>query len=183
MDWKTGSYLDSTTTVWTNPNGNPKDNQGYYTQDRKFYNDYMDHANDMWDKFYAMDPIQQDAEKWSNWEEMHENVWWFDTAGCWSGNFIGAVNSVVIAPDASTNAQLAFDPTKTYNTQTATDASPALNAPSDSGSAFGTNWGGWYIGAQYSTASPSKDYNNDKAYNKLVAPKDASGPYQRNWEN
>ena len=31
MDWKTGSYKDGATTIWTNPNGNPKDNVGYYT--------------------------------------------------------------------------------------------------------------------------------------------------------
>lgn len=136
----------------------------------------------MWDEFYAKNPVQRDADNWNNWAEMHEGVNWFDTAACWSGPFIGAVNSVVITPDASTNPQFNFDPSKTYNDTPASDANPALNGINDSGSAFGTTWGGWYIGAEYSKGSPSEDYDNVDAYNKLSAPKDAAGPYQRNWK-
>ena len=103
MNWKTGSYTEGRSTVWTNPNGNPKDNVGYYTQTRKFYDEYKDHWNQYWDEHYAKDPIQEDEDKWNNWAEMHEDVLWFDTAACWAGPFIGQVNSVVISPDLGTN--------------------------------------------------------------------------------
>ena len=42
MNWKTTSYQDNGQTIYVNPNGNPKDNSGYYTQSRKFYNDWKD---------------------------------------------------------------------------------------------------------------------------------------------
>jgi len=63
----------------------------------------------------------------------------------------------------------------------APDANSALNAKNDGSSAFGNFWNGWYTGANYATSSPSTDYDNQKAYNKLVAPKDENGPFQRNW--
>ena len=31
--------------------------------------------------------------RWNEWETMHDNVLWFDTAGCLDGGFIGEVNS------------------------------------------------------------------------------------------
>ena len=30
--------------------------------------------------------------RWNEWETMHDNVLWFDTAGCLTGGFIGEVN-------------------------------------------------------------------------------------------
>ena len=183
QNWKTGSYSDTGNTVFTNPNGNPKDNDGYYVQDRKFYNDYMDKYNNFWDEYYAKSPIDRDAEAYDNWADMHEGVQWFDTAACFKGAFIGQVNSVVIAPDATLNPQYETDLRNPPTLPTApSDANSALNAPNESGSPFGTFWGGWYIGANYSNQSPNKDFNNDPAYNKLVAPKDPNGPYQANWK-
>ena len=68
----------------------------------------------------------------------------------------------------------------------AADANQSLdapNAPKDEGGApFGTFWGGWYTGANYSNQSPNKDYAGDPAYNKLVQPKDTNGPFQRTWK-
>ena len=113
---------------------------------------------------------------------MHKDVLWFDTAACWSGKFIGEVNSVTVTPDASVNIQYPTDPSKTYTANPASDANPALNGVIDASGAVGTFVGGWYTGANYSDQSPSKDYNNDPAYNKLVAPKDANGPFQTNWK-
>jgi hypothetical protein len=37
MNWKTESYKNNDKDVYVNPNGNPYDNSGIYTQDRKFY--------------------------------------------------------------------------------------------------------------------------------------------------
>jgi hypothetical protein len=181
-NWKTDSYSDSGTTVYTNPNGNPKDNQGYYTQDRKFYNDYMDEYNNYWADYYSKSPIDRDADEYSNWADMHKDVMWFDTAACWKGKYIGQVNDVVITPDLGTNPQYETDlrnPPTIPNA--ATDANAALNGKGEAG-AFGQAWAGWYTGANYSNQSPEKDFNNDPAYNKLVAPKDSNGPYQINWE-
>ena len=115
---------------------------------------------------------------------MHKDVLWFDTAACWKGGFIGQANKVTIVPDASVNAQLASDPTKTYTTPTAvTGASSAYNGKGPDGAAFGTTWGGWYIGAAYEDkTAANNDYDNKKAWNNLGAQKDTSGPYQRNWE-
>lgn len=70
--------------------------------------------NNVWDDFYALDPIKRDADNYANWEDMHTDVMWFDTAACWAGPFIGNVNSVVITPDSSTNTQYAFDAAKNY---------------------------------------------------------------------
>ena len=180
MDWKTGSYEDSGTTVFTNPNGNPKDNEGYYREKQLFYTEYADKYNEIWDDYYAQSPIDHDAEAYSNWAEMHEGVMWFDTAACWKGNFIGQVNEVVIAPDTSVNTQFETDvrnPPTIPNA--ASDANPALNAPKTvGGTPFGNFWEGWYTGANYSNQSPNKDYAGDDAYNKLVQPKDTNGPYQ-----
>ena len=108
-DWKTGSYNDSGTTVYTNPNGNPKDNIGYYEPERRFYNDWSDKYNQLWDDHFEDNKIDQDATQYSNWADMHEGVQWFDTAACWKGKFIGDVNSVVITPDTSVNQQFDTD--------------------------------------------------------------------------
>ena len=61
MDWKTGFYEDDGRIIWTNPNGNPKDNNGYYSQSRKFYDGYMSRYNEHWQKWYDMDPVKRDA--------------------------------------------------------------------------------------------------------------------------
>lgn len=37
MDWKSRKYEEDGETIWTNPNGNPKDNKGYFKQKLKFY--------------------------------------------------------------------------------------------------------------------------------------------------
>jgi len=183
MDWKTEKYSNRGRDFYVNPNGNPYDNSGYYTQSRKFYDDYMTEYNNYWAEEAAKDPIARDADKWSNWSEMHDGVMWFDTAACFKGKFIGDVNAVTIAPNTSVNTQLNADPTKSYTPVTpANDANAALNGLSDSGSAFGTFWEGWYTGASYAVTTPQKDYANDPAYNKLVAPKDPNGPFQATWE-
>lgn len=186
MNWKTGKYEELGTTKWTNPNGNPKDpkdGSGYYTQNSKFYDSYMTEMNKMWDDYYVMSPIERDADNYAKWEEMHTDVVWFDTAACWAGPFIGNVNSVVISPDASVNKQYAVDPLNNTAATPASDANPALNGFNDEGSTFGDFWGGWYTGANYATTSPSKDWDKETpAYNKLVAPKNAAAPYQRDWK-
>ena len=184
MNWKTGSYQNDGQTVWVNPNGNPKDNSGYYTQSRKFYNEWKDFYNEAWASYYAKDPIARDADKYNQWEEMHDGVQWFDTAACWKGSFIGNANSVTIAPDNTNNIQYNRDFTKTYSTPTATsDATSTLNGKDESGAAFGDFWGGWYIGASYEDkVSPKKDYDDQPAYNPLGDQIDANGPFMRNWQ-
>lgn len=158
MDWKTGSYEEAGTTIWTNPNGNPKDNKGYYKQSRKFYDSYKNKYNNEWDKYYGKNPIQRDADFYNWWADMHEGVMWFDTAACWNGKWIGQVNEVVIKPDASVNQQLEKNPTVTYPAvSTATDVDPSLDGKNQKGQTFGTFWEGWYTGATYSRGSPSKD--------------------------
>ena len=84
-DYKTGSYEEAGNTVYTNPNGNPKDNVGLYTQTERFYPDYANSANDAADEYFVgyTDPIERDAESYSNWADMHKDVLWFDTAACW----------------------------------------------------------------------------------------------------
>ena len=183
MDWKTGSYKDAGNNVWVSPNGNPKDNKGFYTQKKKFYNSYKNFANDKWDKLFADNPIQRDSKTYNDWAEMHKDILWFDTAACWKHSYIGQANKVTITPDTTFNTQYDSDPTKTYQTVTAAaTANPSLDATNFEGNTFGTFWAGWYAGAQYSNQAPNNDYNGDAAYNKLIDPKDSSGPYQRNWE-
>ena len=163
QDWKTGSYSELGVTKYTNPNGSPYDRERYYTQTRKFYDDYMDEYNGFWDTYYSKSPIERDSDAYSNWADMHKDVMWFDTAACWKGKFIGQVNDVVIAPDtAGTKAQYTTNllaPNSVTTPTAAADANPALNGQNESGSAFGDTWGGWYIGANYSNQSPEKDYN------------------------
>jgi hypothetical protein len=122
MNWKTGSYEDAGNTVYTNPNGNPKDNVGYYTQKEKFYDYYSDASNMAWDEFYSKDPIALDADKYDDWAEMHKDVMWFDTAACWKGSFIGNVNSISTTPNASVNIQYAEDPLAAKTITPANDA-------------------------------------------------------------
>lgn len=183
-DWKTGSYDDAGNTVYTNPNGNPKDDEGYYTPERRFYDDWSNKYNEIWDDHFKDNKIEQDAEQYSNWADMHEGVQWFDTAACWKGKFIGDVNSVVITPDTSVNQQFETDLRNPPTLPTAaSDADPSVNARADAaGNTFGTFWGGWYTGANYSNQSPSTGKDKNDKYNKLVAPKDANGPYQAKWK-
>lgn len=145
--------MDNDRTIWTNPNGNPKHSASetsFYTQERKFYDAEKNYYNSMATDYYLKDPIARDAESYSNWAEMHMDVWWFDTAGCHKGSFIGEANSVVISPDNSVNKQYATDPTNTPQQSTPTStASPSANFPGESGAAFSTFRGGWYIGANY----------------------------------
>ena len=180
MKWKTDSYQNIDTTVWVNPNGNPKDDKGYYTQNLKFYEDYKKFYNEQWDSYYNKDPVARDAVAYSNWAEMHEDVLWFDTAACWKGRFIGDVNRVLIKPDSTTNTQSNKDPNKTYTTpNAASNANAALNGKSED-TAFGTFWNGWYTGANYDDrVSPLTDYNKDLAYNPLTYLDDDLGPFQR----
>jgi hypothetical protein len=140
MDWKTMNYEQpGGTTVYATPNGNPYDNEGYYTQTTKFYGDGYDKEwNDYWDTWYKQNPIERDAEKYSNWEDMHKDVMWFDTAGCWGAPFIGQANSVTIKPDGNTvaagNVQLNEDKSSPATVPTAaSDANGALNAGGSSG--------------------------------------------------
>lgn len=184
MDWKTTKWVDGTTTKYANPNGSPKDNVGYYTQTRKFYDEWKDSYNSSWDEFYAKNPIERDADRYSDWADMHEGVQWFDTAACWAGPFIGDVNSVTISVDSSSNTQYDKQPIgKTYPTENTSASIPAFNGVNDSGSPFGVTWGTWYTGAKYSITAPSKDFNGDNAYNKLTTEVDAaSAPFMAKWK-
>ena len=103
---------------------------------------------------------------------MHKDVLWFDTAACWKGKFIGEVNSITVVPDTSVNTQYEKDPSKTYASNPASDADPSKDGNPELGTKVQTFEGGWYTGANYSDQSPSKDFKNDPAYNKLVDPVD-----------
>ena len=179
MDWKTGFYEDSGKKIWTNPNGNPKDNKGYYTPKKKFYNEFMNKYNSYWARYYAKNPIQRDTDQYNNWAEMRDGVNWFDTAACWKSEFIGAVNWSVITPNISVNQQRATDPNKSYTSVTRSNsADPNLNVKSNDGMIFTDFWEQWYIGANYAVDAPETDFNGDPAYHKLIAPKDKDGPFQ-----
>ena len=179
-DWKTGSYKDLGVTKWTNPNGDPFDNKGYFTQKQRFYDDYQNTFNKYWAEAAARNPIERDALRYEQWVEMHTDVIWFDTAACWKDSFIGDVNLATISPTAPF---LATDPTKTYATvNPASDYLPSYNGKDLDGNTFGARWNGWFTGAQYSTVSPKTNWDNVKTYSELTAPKDAAAPYQQNWE-
>jgi len=131
-------------TAYVGPNGDPYDNKGYYTQTTKFDSDYINNNNDIWAETAGRDPIARDARRYDNWEQMHDGVWWFDTAACWKGGFIGDINGVESTISA-----------------TATRSSTGPNAaPTPSGWAkfngdFGATWGNnWWAGATYEGTQP-----------------------------
>jgi hypothetical protein len=103
-DWKTMSY-ENGGRIYANPNGNPYDNEGYFTQTHRWYDSgYDEDWNEAQKEFYAMDPIERDAELYDQWYEMHSGtVMWFDTAACWKGKFIGDTTDIQITSDQSTN--------------------------------------------------------------------------------
>jgi len=107
--WKTQKYSNGGVDIYTDPNGNPYDNSGYYTQKTKFYSEWSDAFNSKWAANAKLNPIERDAKKYKEWETMHDSVLWFDTAACMAGPFIGDTNSVTMAPD-SNSAQLKTDP-------------------------------------------------------------------------
>ena len=107
------TYEDNST-KYANPNGNPKDNQGYYTQKTRAYEiGYVDYYNDMTEERQKMNPIERDAVEYDNWYDMHSgSIQWFDTAACWAGPFVGETNKIEATP---TNVKYYMtDPKKTY---------------------------------------------------------------------
>ena len=61
MDWKTTNYKKAGEDVWANPNGNPHDNAGYYTQQTKFYDAWSNAWNDLWAEEARLNPVERDA--------------------------------------------------------------------------------------------------------------------------
>lgn len=83
-DWKTMSY-ENERTIYASPNGNPYDNDGYYTQETRAYEeDYVEYYNDRVTESQKLNPIEKDEVKYDNWYDMHSgDIMWFDTAACW----------------------------------------------------------------------------------------------------
>mmetsp|Transcript_5951 Transcript_5951/g.8059 ORF Transcript_5951/g.8059 Transcript_5951/m.8059 type:complete len:102 (-) Transcript_5951:679-984(-) len=101
---------------------------------------------------------------------MHQDVLWFDTAACWTGRFIGNINTVVIKANTQ---QYTIDPTKTYTrVEPAADANSGLDGTDQTNAAFGKSWASWYAGTNYSVDSPKKDWQGQPAYNELAPPID-----------
>ena len=124
-NWKTTKVENKGLTEWYSPNGDPYDNKGYFTQQTKFYDDYQNHYNQFWKDSAARDPIASDEIEYEQWEEMHTDIIWFDTAACWKSPFIGDINKVTITPKANF---LATDPSKpVINVTPAPTANPSLN--------------------------------------------------------
>ncbi len=96
--WMTTSYEEGGITKYTDPNGNPYDNDGYYTQKLSAYEYGLDEVyNENMAAEHSKNPIERDAEKYDNWYDMHSGgILWFDTAACWKGPFVGDTNSPVI---------------------------------------------------------------------------------------
>lgn len=143
--WKTGSSTLGTasTTYYFGPNGDPFDNKGYYTQKTKFDGDYINGNNDIWAKQARQDVIARDAERYDEWEQMHDGVVWFDTAACWKGGFIGDINSV-----ESTISATATRSTYGPNSPPTQSITRAFNG--DIGETWGNNW---WAGATYDTTT------------------------------
>lgn len=85
---------------------------------------------------------------------MHEDVYWFDTAACFKGKFIGQINDVKIYPNTTVNAQIRVNPNPApTNTSIPTpvnlNSNAALNGKDDKGSDFSKYWGNWWVGATY----------------------------------
>jgi len=103
-NWTSTSYEKDGVTVWTNPLGNPYDNAGYFTQKEKFFENrngqnYAEAWNSYWRTYHELNPIEADLRQYSWWEMMHQDVTWFDTAGCFKGKFVGEVNNVKISAE------------------------------------------------------------------------------------
>jgi len=61
QDWKTNTY-ENGQRIFANPNGNPYDNEGYYTQSLRWYDSgYDEDWNEQQKELFAMDPIERDA--------------------------------------------------------------------------------------------------------------------------
>ena len=91
---------------------------------------------------------------------MHEDVYWFDTAACFKGKFIGQINEVNIFPNTTVNSQIRINPDPPApNTTTTTTTIPtnppslnsnaALDGKDDKNQDFRGYWGGWWVGATY----------------------------------
>lgn len=91
--------------VYANPNGNPYDNKGYYTQTTRAYETgFVDEYNERKEAEEKRNPIERDAILYDNWYDMHSgDIMWFDTAACWAGPFVGDTNRFSAESRQSTN--------------------------------------------------------------------------------
>ena len=72
------------------PQGNTED---YYTQTERFATFWADELEDSTEDSTPQSRVDRDAARYSEWETMHTNVIWFDTAGC-SAPWVGSANEV-----------------------------------------------------------------------------------------
>lgn len=97
---------------------------------------------------------------------MHDGVWWFDTAACWKGGFIGEINSVETSISAIGNTWNAVDANVPGPTTTGTTNLAWSLLDGSIGDTWGA--GSWWAGANYANTEPEKDYKGDWVFNKLV---------------
>lgn len=86
--------MPSLKTAYGGPNGNPNDNDGFFTQKQR-YNDYKAWADADAEARKDGNIISYDSKRYDNWEKMHDGVIWFDTKACWEGSYIGKANEAV----------------------------------------------------------------------------------------
>ena len=92
-----GNTIQDWTTVdaYTNANGNVFDGSQYWTQTLRFDHATVEAQIEAASGFAI---LQWRADRYADWEKMHQNVLWFDTAACLDGGHIGKVNQITITP-------------------------------------------------------------------------------------
>lgn len=82
--------------TYNNANGNIYSNDKlFWTQTQRWDESYEDGIKE---KAAGTGWLQYRRDRYEDWERMHKNVLWFDTAACLDGGFIGGVNKVGIKP-------------------------------------------------------------------------------------
>ena len=82
--------------AWTNANGDPYDNNYYFTQTQRAKGEEVQTADR--DSRLGANRISWSQKRYDNWNTMHDGTIWFDTAGCLAGAKIGDVNAVAVIP-------------------------------------------------------------------------------------
>ena len=154
FDWKNEIVIPDLTTNFNqamNANDDHQDNTGFFTQTQR-YNAWNDYQQNELVVCAAGGEIACDNRFYDNWQELHEDIIFYDTVPCMRGPFIGQANAV-----RYDNKDLSY--TGFY---TNTDTNPLRRQYDANGVLQGNTREGWDMDLR--VASGQIRLNNDDLY-------------------
>lgn len=138
-----------------NANHDHRDNTSIFTQKQRF-NEWLNYRDNKEKVCQEGGEIECDNRDYENWEKLHRDVIWYDTAPCVFGPFIGQINYVAYG--------------KSYNTDTRwfeeTDGAPNRKKYDENGNPDDESREGWDMNLR--VADGGIRWNNDWIYKDFV---------------